>query len=106
MTLPEIPAEYLQYLEQQWKYASDELSQTVNALRMDMDMRRLATGIADDSLSFAVIWDHIQNLISEMQQQQRGCEYLSMLATAALVRLARAPRATDPLEQMEKEMEK
>lgn len=91
----EIPAHFIQFAEQTWQYASTSLGAEVEAMRSDLESRQEATGIVDDSLSFALAWERVGTFAPA---------YISMLATAALIKLARAPRASNPLEHLEREM--
>lgn len=95
MDRPEIPITHLQTMEQVWKYASDEADQLIEAMRRDLQEREERTGIRDDSLTFSMAWGGAQ---------QHSSTYLSMVAAAAFIKLARQPKAQDPLEELEKEL--
>lgn len=95
MDRPEIPITHLQTMEQVWKYASDEADALVECMRRDLAEREARTGIQSDSLTFSMAWGGAQ---------QHSPTYLSMIAAAAFIKLARQPKAQDPLEELEKEL--
>lgn len=95
MSTPDIPADDLQNMEQVWKYASDEADELIERMRQDLQEREERTGIRDDSVTFALGWAGAQCSTPQ---------YLSMVCTAAFIKLARMPKAADPLEDLERDM--
>lgn len=65
----------------------------------DMTNREQRWGIIDDSVSCYLTWEFVK----ARMMQPGGPEFAAMLLASALLRLARAPRASNPLAHWENE---
>jgi hypothetical protein len=92
-----LSAVQLQWCEQFSAHASACLTDQVSHVAQDILRRELRYDIHDDSVTLWLIWEFVKTKMRE----PGGPEFAAMLLAAALQRLARAPRASNPLAHLE-----
>ena len=79
--------------------ANDALDGLCANVLLDIQAREHNYGVHDDSVSLYLTWEFVK----AKMMQPGGPEFAAMLLAAALQRLARAPRASNPLAHLENE---
>lgn len=93
--MPDIPLDLVAACEQAYAEANQRLDLVLEAVLQTIDLRVKEYGIVDDSIHYVAMRDWIMSRIT-----MDGSMITATVLSAALFKLARAPRAADPLEQM------
>lgn len=93
--MPDIPPDVTARCDRAHAEANERLDLILDNIRQTIDLRVKTYGDVDDSLHYIALRDFIMGRIA-----LDGSLVTATVLSAALFKLARAPRATDSLEQL------
>jgi hypothetical protein len=99
MSNNDVPPELLIMCEQAYAEANERLNAILEDIERTIRLREKMLGIRDDSVHYVWLRDFIIGQIAK-----NGPQVTAIILSAALFRLARAPRVADPLEYLESTM--
>jgi hypothetical protein len=99
MSNNDVPPELLIMCEQAYAEGTERLNAILEDIERTIGLREKMLDIRDDSIHYVWLRDFIVKQIAE-----NGSQMTAIVLSAALFKIARAPRVADPLEYLETTM--